>query len=61
MTREEAKIEMLIKKIQEEADRRPTGTYNEIIAFQLGAIASVLANISRSLAILVDKAESEEN
>lgn len=59
MTRlEENKI--LIEKIQEEAECKPTGTYNEITAFQFGAIVSMLIDISRSLAILADKAESEE-
>ena len=51
---------MLIAKIQEEADRKPTGTYNEIVTFQLGIIASMLADISKSLAILADKSESED-
>ena len=32
----------------------------EMVAFQLGAIATMLADISSSLAILADKSESEE-
>lgn len=38
----------------------PTGTYEEMVTFQLGAIATMLADISKSLAILADKAESED-
>ena len=58
MTRiEENKI--VIEKMVEEAERKPIGIYEEMVTFQLGAIASMLADISRSLAILTDKAESE--
>lgn len=38
---------------------KPTGTYEEMLAFQLGTIATMLTDISKSLAILADKAESE--
>jgi hypothetical protein len=55
---EENKI--VIEKMAEEAERKPTGTYEEMVSFQLGAIASMLADISRSLAVIADKAESEE-
>lgn len=58
MTRVEQN-KMIIEKLTEEANHKPTGTYNEMVAFQLGAIATMLADISRSLAILADKAESE--
>lgn len=51
---------MRIEKMLEEAERKPTGTYEEMVSFQLGAIASMLADISRSLAVIADKAESEE-
>ena len=46
-----------MKKI---AEQKPTGTYEEMVTFQLGAIATMLADISKSLAIIADKAESEE-
>lgn len=36
------------------------GTYEELVTFQLGVIATMLADISRSLAILADKAKSED-
>lgn len=58
MTRREEN-KMLIEKIQKEAECKPTGTYNEISAFQFGAIVSVLIDIAKSLAILADKAERE--
>ena len=51
---------MRIEKMLEEAERKPTGTYEEMVSFQLGAIASMLADISKSLAVIADKAESEE-
>lgn len=50
---------MVIEKIVAEAESMPTGTYEEMVAFQLGAIASMLADISKSLAVLADKSESE--
>jgi len=39
---------------------KPTGTYEEMVTFQLGLIATMLADISKSLAILADKAEGSE-
>lgn len=42
------------------AKSMPAGTYEEIETFQLAVIATMLADISKSLAILADKAESEE-
>lgn len=39
---------------------KPEGTYEEMVSFQLGVIASMLADISKSLAVIADKAESEE-
>lgn len=38
----------------------PSGTYEEMVAFQLSIIATMLSDISKSLAILADKVESEE-
>ena len=51
---------MIIDKMVEEAERKPTGTYNEMVTFQLGAIATMLADISKSLAVIANKAESEK-
>lgn len=50
---------MVIDEIVKETERKPTGTYNEMMMLHLGAIVGVLADISRSLAIIADKAESE--
>lgn len=38
----------------------PSGTYEEMVTFQLSIIATMLSDISKSLAILSDKVESEE-
>ena len=51
---------MVVDKIAKEAELKPTGTYEEMVIFQLGAIASMLVDMSKSLAILANKAESEE-
>ena len=60
MTRlEENKI--VTEGMTRRAERKPTGTYEEMVAFQLGAIATMLADISKSLAIIADKTESEDN
>jgi hypothetical protein len=50
----------VIDEMAREARRKPTGTYEEMVTFQLGAIATMLADMSRSLAVLADKIESEE-
>ena len=52
--------EKFIDKMVREATKKPTGTYEEMVAFQLGAIATMLIDISRSLAVLADKVESED-
>ena len=39
---------------------KPSGTYEEMVVFQLGVIATMLADISKSLAVIADKAESEQ-
>lgn len=59
MTRlEENKL--VIDEMVGRTERKPTGTYEEMVVFQLGVIATMLADISKSLAIIADKAESEE-
>lgn len=50
---------MVINEAIKRAERQPTGTYEEMVTFQLGLIAAMLSDISKSLAILADKAESE--
>lgn len=51
---------MIVENMVEVSKRKPTGTYEEMMTFQLGAIATMLADISKSLAVIADKAESEE-
>ena len=48
----------IIKKMLEELVKKPYGTSEEMVSFQLGTIATMLTDISKSLAILADKAES---
>ena len=60
MTRLETN-KMVIEEMDERAKRKPEGTYEEMVVFQLGAIAVMLADISKSLAILADKTEREDN
>lgn len=50
---------MVIEEMAGRTERKPTGTYEEMMVFQLGVIATMLADISKSLAIIADKAESE--
>ena len=50
---------MVIEKMAKIAELKPTGTYEEMVAFQLRAIATMLTDISKSLAVIADKAESE--
>lgn len=59
MTRlEENRI--VIDEMAKRAKLKPTGTYEEMVAFQLGGIFTMLADISKSLAIIASKAESEK-
>jgi len=51
---------MVIEEMTERAERKPTGTYEEMVVFGIGTIATMLADISKSIAIIADKAESEE-
>lgn len=49
----------VIEYMRKSADAKPTGTFEEMTVFQLGVIATMLADISSSLAILADKALGE--
>lgn len=49
----------VISEAIKRAELQPTGTYEEMVTFQLGLISAMLSDISKSLAILADKAESE--
>ena len=59
MTRLEGN-KMVIERIAAEAESKPTGTHEEMVTFQLGAIASMLADISKSLAVIADNMSSED-
>lgn len=45
---------MVIDVMQKRAEQHPTGTYEEMVTFELGAIVTILTDISKSLAILAD-------
>lgn len=49
----------VIEVITGKAESKPTGTYEEMVIFQLGVISTMLADISKSLAILADQTETE--
>lgn len=51
---------MVVEEMTKRAKQKPNGTYEEMVSFQLGVIVTMLADISKSLAILADKAESED-
>ena len=51
---------IVINEMIKKAESNPTRTYEEMVAFQLGVISSMLSDISKSLAILADKAERKE-
>lgn len=52
---------IVIAEMNKRAKLKPTGTYEEMVTFQLGAIATMLGDISKSLAILADKEKNEED
>ena len=54
MTRVEENQNVINGGIKILAEQKPTGTYEEMVTFQLCAIATMLADISKSLAILAD-------
>lgn len=45
-----------VERMTKLAKEKPSGTYEEMVAFQLGVIATMLTDISKSLAVLADKA-----
>lgn len=52
--------QIVIENMLEVSKTKSSGTYEEMVTFQLGAIATMLADISKSLAVIAEKAESEE-
>ena len=59
MTRLEEK-RIVVDEMTKRAKSKPTGTYKETVIFQLGVIATMLADISKSLAVIADKAKNED-
>lgn len=56
MTRvEENKI--IVDKMIKRAAQKPSGTYEEMVTFHLGTIATMLTDISKSLAVLADNTD----
>ena len=51
---------MVIDEMARRSEAKPKGTYEEMVTFQLGGIATMLADISKSLAVIADKAERSE-
>ena len=51
---------MLMKFLMKKADEKPEGTFEEMTVWNLGTIGSVLADISKSLAIIADSMSREE-
>lgn len=50
---------LVVDEMTKRAECNSTGTYEEVMTFYLGVVATMLADISKSLAVLADKAESE--
>lgn len=50
----------LINKLGTSAEESQSGTYEQMTVFNIGVIASLLTDISKSLAVIADKVESEE-
>ena len=50
---------MVVCEMAKRTECKPTGTYEEIVTFQLGVISTMLTDISKSLAILANKVERE--
>ena len=46
---------LVIDEMARRVKSKPTGTYEEMVTFQLGAIASMLGDISKSLAIIANE------
>ena len=56
MNRKEENIE-IIKHFHDKAIKKSNGSFEEMVVFNLGVIASMLADASKSLSIIADKEE----
>lgn len=61
MNREKENNEIIEHIIIKETEKGEAGTFEEIALFYLGAIALVLSDISKSLAIIADNAEGKDS
>lgn len=52
--------DMCMNELTKMVENKQSGTYEEMMLFHLVTIAAMLGDISKSLAILADKVESEE-
>ena len=52
--------QMVIDEMVKRTEIKPSGTYEEMMVFQIGVIATMLADISKSLAVIANKVESGE-
>lgn len=50
---------LLFDRIVKMSEHKPEGTFEEMMVFQAAAIASVLTDISKSVAVIADRAENE--
>lgn len=50
----------VIDEMMEISKNNPTGKYEQMVVFHLGMIVNMLADISKSLAVIADKTESEQ-
>jgi hypothetical protein len=55
MTRIEGNANIVKELAKRAEELKPTGTYEEMVVFQLGTIATALIDISMSLAIIADE------
>lgn len=51
----------VIEYFRKAAIEKPSGTFEEIALFNLGVIATVLSDISKSLAIIADNVEGKDS
>ena len=51
---------MVIDEMARRSEAKPKWTYEEMVTFQLGAIATMLADISKSLAAIADNTKRSE-
>ena len=52
---------IIINEITKMVEGKPIGPYEEMVAFQLGIIATMLIDISKSLAIIADKGSEKKD